>query len=103
MSTKKVKALADGRIYTAKQALENGLIDDIGDYDYAIDAMVADNSLEECDINYLIPEKETDIFSFLTGSALFNSSSLASEYKEILDFVGKSESFTVTYMSNAIK
>ncbi len=103
MSTKRVKSLADGRIYTAKQALENGLVDDIGDYDYAIDAMMSDNSLKECDINYLIPEKETDLFSFLTGSALFNSSSLASEYKEILDFVGKSESFTVTYMSNAIK
>jgi hypothetical protein len=59
--------------------------------------------LETCDVKYLFPEEETDIFSFLTGSALFNSTSLAGEYKEIMDVVGNSESFTVTYMSNVIK
>ncbi|MBK5253297.1 MAG: signal peptide peptidase SppA [Peptostreptococcaceae bacterium] len=103
MTVDQVKVLADGRIYTAKQALENGLIDEIGDYEYAINMMKSDNSLETCDVKYLFPEEETDIFSFLTGSALFNSTSLASEYKEIMDVVGNSESFTVTYMSNVIK
>lgn len=33
----KVKELADGRIYTAKQAKENGLVDEILNYDDAID------------------------------------------------------------------
>lgn len=33
MTEKQVKKLADGRTYTAKQALENGLIDEIGYYD----------------------------------------------------------------------
>lgn len=35
MSENAVKALADGRTYTAKQALENGLIDEIGSYEDA--------------------------------------------------------------------
>ncbi len=35
MSVKEVKKLADGRIYTAKQAIENGLIDEIASYEDA--------------------------------------------------------------------
>ena len=36
MPLPKVRQLADGRVYTGRQALENGLIDIIGDYDAAI-------------------------------------------------------------------
>ncbi len=36
-----VKQLADGRVYTAAQALDNGLIDNICSYDEAIDEMTA--------------------------------------------------------------
>ncbi len=36
MSEQTVLQLADGRIYTANQALDNGLIDEIGDFDYAV-------------------------------------------------------------------
>ncbi len=36
MTDSEVRKLADGRLYTAKQALENGLIDEIGDYDYMV-------------------------------------------------------------------
>lgn len=35
MSVKEVKKLADGRVYTAKQAIENGLIDEIASYEDA--------------------------------------------------------------------
>ncbi|OGR94103.1 MAG: hypothetical protein A2016_04970 [Elusimicrobia bacterium GWF2_62_30] len=38
MQTDKVKLLADGRIYTGRQALENGLIDKVGDLQDALDA-----------------------------------------------------------------
>lgn len=41
MSEEEVKALADGRTYTAKQALENGLIDEISLYDDMTRAMCA--------------------------------------------------------------
>ena len=36
MNPKKVRALADGRIYSAKQAKENGLIDEIGYFEDAV-------------------------------------------------------------------
>ena len=39
MNVEDVKALADGRTYTAKQALENGLIDEITSFDDAVRSM----------------------------------------------------------------
>ncbi|HEX7018173.1 MAG TPA: signal peptide peptidase SppA, partial [Patescibacteria group bacterium] len=37
MDEAKVRELADGRIYTGLQAKENGLIDELGNYDYSIE------------------------------------------------------------------
>lgn len=42
MSTKQVKTLADGRVYTGKQALEHKLIDELGSLDDSIDALAKD-------------------------------------------------------------
>jgi protease IV len=36
LSRQEVRALADGRIYTGRQALANGLVDDLGDFDEAV-------------------------------------------------------------------
>jgi protease IV len=36
MDLDEVRVLADGRIYTGRQAVENGLVDDLGDLKYAI-------------------------------------------------------------------
>ncbi|GHU51132.1 peptidase [Clostridia bacterium] len=44
----KVRELADGRIYTAKQALELGLIDEIGTYDDAVADLKDTFGLENC-------------------------------------------------------
>ena len=44
-----VRTLGDGRIYSANQALENGLIDKIGSLDDAIDAMRNDCGLDTVD------------------------------------------------------
>lgn len=40
-----VKKIADGRIYTAKQALDNNLIDAIGNKDDALDALMSEKEL----------------------------------------------------------
>lgn len=61
MSEEQVKALADGRTYTANQALANGLIDEISLYDDMQNAMS-----EEFDIyEFYTPVAEEDIFSSL--------------------------------------
>lgn len=41
MKVEDVKKLADGRIYTGRQAKKNGLIDELGGYDEALDALQA--------------------------------------------------------------
>lgn len=41
MSEEKVRALADGRVYTGKQAKELGLVDELGNYYDALDAVGA--------------------------------------------------------------
>lgn len=41
MKVEDVKKLADGRIYTGRQAKKNGLIDELGGYDDALDALQA--------------------------------------------------------------
>lgn len=48
LSKKEVLLLADGRIYTAKQALELGLIDEIGTLDEAIRDLQVSHGLENC-------------------------------------------------------
>lgn len=60
-----VRKLADGRIYTAKQALENGLIDVIADYE----SMQADmeDSLGGTSVTYYTPQRDnlSSLFSTL--------------------------------------
>lgn len=47
MTEEEVLAIADGQVYTGKQALENGLIDEIGYYEDALALMIADLELED--------------------------------------------------------
>ncbi|MDO5047085.1 MAG: signal peptide peptidase SppA [Anaerococcus sp.] len=47
MSEREVRKLADGRVYDGSQALENGLIDEIGDIDKAIADMTLKNNLSD--------------------------------------------------------
>ena len=66
MNIKDVKELADGRVYTALQAKENGLIDEIGTYEECVEAMKKDYSLG-ADIELLdfISSDSTDLMSYL--------------------------------------
>ncbi len=47
MEISEVETLADGRIYSPKQALENGLIDGIMGYDEAVHQFISDNNWSE--------------------------------------------------------
>lgn len=68
MSAEEVKTLADGRTYTAKQAKENGLIDEIS----LFDDMKADMSRELGISEFYQPESKKNIFAdlFLKASEL---------------------------------
>lgn len=54
-----VRTLADGRIYSAKQALENGLIDAVGSYEDAQVAFASVEGIEE-GMTYYAPAGTTD-------------------------------------------
>lgn len=68
MSVEEVKALADGRTYTAKQAKENGLIDEIS----LFEDMKADMSSELGISEFYQPKSKENIFAdlFLKASEL---------------------------------
>ncbi len=61
MAEEDVKTLADGRVYTANQALENGLVDEISLYE----DMTADMSSELGAYEFYEPENEISFFSSL--------------------------------------
>lgn len=54
MEEARVRELADGRIYSAKQAKDNGLLDEVGSYEDAVTAFAAEAELAE-DITYYAP------------------------------------------------
>lgn len=64
MSEADVRTLADGRIYSAKQAEENGLIDEISDLEDAKADFISQEGLSD-DIEFYAPENEMDLFSSL--------------------------------------
>lgn len=64
----KVHELADGRIYTAKQALENGLIDKIDSWDNMIDDLQHEIDNIDCKVIDFEVEKKTGFMDFLMES-----------------------------------
>ncbi len=68
LNLEQVKVLADGRIYTAKQALDSKLVDKIGSFEDAIDGLKADYQLEECDVVYRHSGDSSGFFNQLYSS-----------------------------------
>lgn len=68
MPVDEVKTLADGRIYTAQQAVDNGLVDEIGTLRDAIDDMMEKYDLYDCEENELIYESD-DLLGALFAKA----------------------------------
>ncbi len=65
ISEEKLRKIADGRILTAHQALEHGLIDQIGYFPDALEKILSLVSLKEADVvSYTYyPKKKTDIYA----------------------------------------
>lgn len=66
MSEEQLRPLADGRIYTALQAKNNGLIDEVGTYEEALTAMCR-MLLEEYGLDCYILDFESDYDSYWDG------------------------------------
>lgn len=100
MDIEYVRELADGRVYTALQAKENGLIDEVGTYDECLSAMIKDSALG-ADIQVLdfVPAEEMDIMSILgiVSEGLEKNSAIptADQIRELMDL---NDSFRLMYI-----
>ncbi len=104
MDVKDVKKLADGRIYTAKQAKENGLIDEVCTYDEAVEDMKKRFELDSC-VVHEIEYKNNDslIYRLLTQTAELGRSRTDTELDGIKSLMDQNGKFTVTYLSEIRK
>ena len=64
--------LATGQIYTAQQAKENGLVDEIGFIETAIDRAIELANLDEDDVNVVEYNREPSLAALLLGSKARN-------------------------------
>ena len=98
-----VKELADGRIYTAKQALDNGLIDGIATYEEAVADMQETYELTECEIEEFIPTVNNDIYSLLGIQSEQKNLSGLTDAQMIQELGARNGTGSVSYMSESRK
>ena len=90
-----VRTLGDGRIYSANQALENGLIDKIGALDDAINAMKNDCGLDSVDFESIVYEQKTS-FRDLFG---FSSEKKEDSLDKLLNILESSNKASIQYIA----
>ena len=82
MSVTEVKSLADGRIYTGREAKELGLVDELGNFYDAIDMATDFAEIEEPTIVYMNKPTLSSILFGSEAEASVNSEELARYYEE---------------------
>ena len=101
MTVANVKALADGRIYTAKQALDNGLIDKIGTYEEAVADMKNTYDLKGVEVEDFRSEASTDLYSLL--GLLSEEKETITDAEAIEKLLELNGTFRLSYISNVTK
>ncbi len=98
MDTATVKQIADGRVYTAKQAKANGLIDEISSFEDAKDAMLNENKLEDCTFQNVTYTPKNDIYSLLSQKADTKTDSASAEIGMAQDILNGDYTPELMYM-----
>ncbi len=104
MKVEDVKELADGRLYTAKQAKENGLIDEVCTYDEAVDDMKTRFELGSCAVHE-IKYKNSDplLYRLLMQTAEIGKDKSVTELDGLKSLMDQNGKFKVTYLSEIQK
>lgn len=102
MPLKTVKKLADGRIYTAKQALDNGLVDQIGTLDDAVSDMKKNYGLEDCQVSKM-QYTDDSLFGSLFGLIAAEKKRNQSDVAALLELMEDQGSVPISYMSELQK
>lgn len=103
MPVDRVKTLADGRIYTANQALQNGLVDMVGTFDEAVADMQKTYKLEDCAVEYFQAEVTTDFYDLLGVVAKDGDVSAITDADAIEALIELNGTYRVSYMSDIKK
>lgn len=109
MNIKTVKKLADGRIYTAKQAKKLGLVDQIGTYEEAVTDMRTRYNLgRDVKVKAIQYSEDTGLIRGLLSEAVSTlkgtwASSESSDLSILKELMAENQTFTVTYLSQIQK
>ena len=104
MTVDQVKALADGRVYTAEQAKSNGLIDEICTEKEFYNRIRRNSKLQDCDIQYIAQEQDKSFVQSLLGYFGAGGPSLVGQYRQAMELVNSGgSSFQVMYISQIRK
>lgn len=98
MDVAAVKQIADGRVYTAKQAKANGLIDEISSFEDAKGAMLKENKLDDCTFQNVIYTPKNDIYSLLSQKADTKTDSASAEIGMAQDILNGDYTPELMYM-----
>lgn len=103
MKLSQVKKLADGRIYTAKQALENGLIDEIGTIEDAVSDMQSTYRLSDCEVYEMRYENSSLWNMFLNAVSGLKGSDAQGDAGALLEYMSQQGQMPISYMSEIRK
>lgn len=100
MDKELVKKLADGRVYTAKQAMSVGLVDGIGSFDQAVATMRNDEDLDDCDVIYVTPPTLSFLEQLLGEVKSIQQSS--SDLSLLMELMAQNGQMPIAYMSDLL-
>lgn len=101
MDLEDVKRLADGRIYTARQAVANGLIDGVRTYSDTVVEMRQEHDLYECDfIDFYY--RDNSILGRLLGKIELPVPNTG-DAGALLAFIDKQKGFPIGYICDVLK
>jgi len=101
MDIDQVVKLADGRVYTARQAKEVGLVDEIATFDQAVGTMQKDNDLTDCDVFYVTPPTVGFLEQLLGQVKSIQQSS--SDLSMLMELMAENGQMPIAYMSDILK
>lgn len=101
MSEEQVRKIADGRVYTATQARDLGLIDSVSSFETASRVMQEECDLKQCNIYDIAYTEETSLFESIFG--IKANDLVKNEYTELFELIDKNSKFTVSYLSQIQK
>lgn len=102
LSVDYVKQLADGRIYSAQQAVDNGLVDQVGTYEDAVNDMISSYDLGDVSVEPFQPEVANSLAS-LFGEAQENKSESITDAAAIEELLKLNGTFKLSYLCTVVR